>query len=123
MGGSPVKAGKLNRQVILQSPDNDRESDGSVDEDWADEATVYAEIKDIGGVEKFEAGKVMGEETHLIRIRFRTDVKRIWRIKLEDTATSPATNRFFGIIRILNPGDGRRELHILAKENPDGDAV
>lgn len=116
-----MRAGRLNRQLTLESPSPTRVAGGAFTEGWATIATVWGALEPAGAKEAFESGKLTSEYTHRVIIRHRTDVTPRCRVSMSDTASSPATTRRFRILGIVNPRDGRQELHLMVQENPDGE--
>lgn len=115
-----MRAGRLDRRVAFQAPSTTRGSDGSIIEGWTTRVTLWAALEAAGGREVFDSGRIATEVTHRIIVRFRHDIKATWRAVMSDGA-SPATDRLFRILAVQNPDDGRRELHIMVKEMPDGE--
>lgn len=116
-----MRAGRLNRKVTLESPSPTRGAGGALVEGWATIATVWAALEPAGAKEAMESGKVTAEVSHRIIIRHRTDVTPRCRVSMSDTASSPATTRRFRIVGVINPRDGRQELHLMVLEKPDGE--
>lgn len=115
-----MRAGRLDRRVTFQSPNPTRGTDGSLIEGWTTQVTLSAALEAAGGRETFDSGRLSTEITHRIIVRFRQDIKATWRAVMSDGA-SPASDRLFRILAVQNPDDGRRELHIMVKEMPDGE--
>jgi len=115
-----IEAGRLNRRLILERPNNSAGAAGAVVEGWTTVDTVWGELRATGGREAYTSGKMSDEVTHRARIRFRTDVKNDWRVRLQDTATSPPVERKFRVVAVMNPDDGREQLHLMLKEFPVG---
>ncbi len=119
---SPVRAGKFNRRITLQSPTCTR-TRGTATTKWVDVATVWAAFEPLRGQELFESQKHTDKTTIKIRIRYRADVRPDWRIKRSETATSPPTERLFRIVGQINPFEGRQELHFTVEEFPSGEVA
>jgi len=115
-----MRAARLNRRIAFQAATLTRGADGAMIETWATQVTVWGALESPSGREMFENGKITTEVSHLIIIRFRRDIKPTWRAVVTDAAATP-TDRYFRIVAVLNPFDGRRELHIPVKELPDGE--
>lgn len=123
MAGQPIMAGKFNRRIELQAPTPTRGTAGGIVEGWTTQFTVYAAYDDTIGREVFDSGKFSGSVTARFRIRFRTGIKNSWRVKMDERSVSPPEIRTFKIQAITNPKDGRRELHLMVKENLGGEPV
>lgn len=117
------RVGELNRRIVLQSPNPSRNAAGEVVENWTDEATVWAQIIPKSAREFYKSDKITSKADGFFRVRYRISVQPMWRIRMDDTATSPPTSRTFAIEGIVNPFDGRKELHIFYKELPSGEPV
>lgn len=115
-----MRAARLNRRISFQAPIQTRELDGSLVEGWATQVTVWGALEQPSGREMFVNDKITTEVSHLIIVRFRRDIKSTWRAVVTDAAAAPA-DRYFRIVAVTNPFDGRRELHIPVKELPDGE--
>ena len=115
-----MRAARLDRRIAFQAPSATREGDGSLVDVWTTQVTVWAALEAVGGREIFDSGKITTECSHRIIVRFRRDIKSTWRAVMSDGGTPPA-NRYFRIVAVQNPDDGRRELHIQVKELPDGE--
>lgn len=113
------RAGRLNRRIELQEPDAvTQDALGELQDTFTTKATVWAAIdvpKGQGQAEIFQADKITSQVTHRILIRFRTDVTALWRVKLG--------TRFWKILQVQNPKDGRRELTLVATEIVSGEPV
>lgn len=116
-----LRAGRMNRRLVYQTPNPTGGSDGSVVEGWTNDHTFWGALEAIGGREILDHGKLTSEVTHRIIRRFKPGITPRGRISLADTATSPPTSRTFRILHIENPADGRRELQLFVKEMPDGE--
>lgn len=103
-----MNAGKLNTRVTIQKRTVTRGADGSEVEAWINGDTVWAEVKNQSGREFYTAQKINAELTHLISIRYRTDVRPTWRLKLG--------NRYLDILSAINVNEANRELLISCKE-------
>lgn len=116
-----MRAGRLNRHLTLETPSTTRGAGGAIVEGWTTLATVWGALEPAGAKEAFESGKMSSEVTHRIIIRHRADVTPRCRVSMSDTASSPATTRRFRILGVINPRDGRQELHLMVLEKPDGE--
>lgn len=113
-----MRSGLLRHRVVVQSPNNTRDTTGADVRGWTTEATVYASVDPIRGREFFEAQKFVGEVTHRIRLRYHASLasmKPDWRVTFG--------SQTFGIVSVLRPRSIKRDLEILAKELPLGEPV
>ena len=69
-----MTAGSLNRRVTIQKRGEERGAFGQDSGDWVDIATVWADVRPIGGREKLRAMAYESTLTHTVMVRFRTDL-------------------------------------------------
>lgn len=72
--------GRLTNQVIIEQP-AEANHRGVVKESWSTLATVWAEVLQRGSRETYRQSQIVGDMTHLVRIRARSDVKSSMRLK------------------------------------------
>lgn len=78
-----MRAGQLKHQVTLQSPETTRDAVGEQTLSFSTVATVPASITPIGGREQFFAAQRHASTTHLIQLRYSSQVAALdatWRI-------------------------------------------
>lgn len=73
--------GELRHRVTLQSEYGSGDQQGGRASTWADEATVWASIEPMAGKETYAWGKLLGEATSVVRIRYRSGVRPKMRLK------------------------------------------
>lgn len=117
------RVGELNRRIVLQSPNHSQNESGEIVEGWTDEATVWAQIVPKSAREFYKSDKITSKVDGFFRIRYRTGVEPMWRVRMDDTATSPVTARTFALVGVQRPLDGRKELHLMFVELPSGEPV
>lgn len=69
-----MKAGVLNRRVTIQMLSTTLDEYGQPAGAWADIATVWANIKNVSGLETVKSGLDVSVVSTSIRIRYRDDV-------------------------------------------------
>ena len=69
-----MRAGQLDRSIILQTNSASQSTTGEVSESWSTLATVWAKKIERGGREFHAAQQVNAETQVVFRIRHRTDV-------------------------------------------------
>lgn len=69
-----MNTGRLRDRLTIQTYTNSIAANGETTKTWTTFATVYAEIRPISGRELEKAGKVQGELTHVIKIRYLSGV-------------------------------------------------
>lgn len=106
------EAGKFDRQVTLQVNTPAADTFGSAGTDaWANvvtDATPWAAIEAVGGSENFQGDRVHAEATHLIRLRYRSDLTPAHRVTFGA--------RTFDILRVFEGHRRDRETHLVVKE-------
>ncbi|HBR33189.1 MAG TPA: head-tail adaptor protein [Firmicutes bacterium] len=95
--------GRMDKRITLQKPSKTPDGQGGRKKDFEDVATVWAEFRRPKMATEVEAGAVISDMTQEISIRYRTDVKRGWRVLYGD--------RSFDVIH--PPYDYNRENTIL----------
>ena len=75
-----MKAGSLNRRVILQSPATGQDANGEPLTGWTNFATVWAGINDLSGREYLAAGGVQNAAQTKIHIRYLVGVVPAMRV-------------------------------------------
>lgn len=101
-------AGKYNHQVYLQAPAKTFDSEGQEVITWTTVGTVWAEILPLTGREYFQAKAANSELTHEIHIRYRRNLKTIWRVLYGTRALE--------ILSVADVEEKHEELELLCKE-------
>lgn len=70
----------LNKRVTLQQEFATEDLQGGRSLSWADVATVWASVEPMAGKESYTWGKLLGESTYVIRMRYRSDIKAKMRL-------------------------------------------
>lgn len=78
-----MRAGLLRHRVMLQRPVQDLDPQGNPVTVWEDVGEVWAAVEPLRGREQIEAQQAFGEVTTRVRIRYRPDVRKSWRIVWE----------------------------------------
>lgn len=101
-----MRAGELDRSIIIQSATETRDSYGDVLPSWTTFATVWATVTANRGDERFAAYQVVAQADILFRIRWRSGITVKMRISYD--------GQIYDIVHIAEIG--RREgLDILAR--------
>ena len=103
-----LRAGTLNKRVVIQQRSRARTAMGAEDDVWVDTATVWAGITGVSGSAYFSALKNGVEITHKVTMRWRSDVLADCRIKYG--------NRYFEIVFPSDPEEAHESLEIICKE-------
>jgi SPP1 family predicted phage head-tail adaptor len=75
-----MRAGPLDRRVVLQRPTDVQDAAGGITQTWADVATVWAQRQDVRAREFVAANVTLAEVDAVFRIRHRADLAPRWRI-------------------------------------------
>ena len=102
-------AARLKHRVIIQQPVDATDAAGGSVREWSDLAIVWAEIasRRTGG-EAFFAGKLQATTTHVVTIRYRSDVSAQMRLSYD--------GRLFNIRRVDNRDTAGVLLELLVEE-------
>jgi SPP1 family predicted phage head-tail adaptor len=79
-----MNAGKLNKRVTIQKLGDDQDDDGQPIQTWQDVATVWANVRNLNGLETVKADADTSIVKASIRIRLRRDVTSGMRVVLRD---------------------------------------
>ena len=103
--------GKFDKRITLQSRTTTLDAYGQELNSWSDVATIWANIKPIGGREKLRSMAVESDLSHTVAIRY--DVRFLppktvdaWRISY----VTPAATRIFNIVAARDVDEGRRYI-------------
>jgi len=103
-----MQAGKLRNRITIQTYTDSIASNGETTKTWTTFATVFAEIRPISGRELVMAGKVQGELSHVIKIRFISGV--LSKMRITDGT------RTFEIVAAVPDRTNSRDLIITANQ-------
>lgn len=103
-----MRAGQLRHRVILQTLTPGQDSYGDQTESWGDTATVWAAIEPLRGKEYYDAQQINAEITIRIRIRYRSGVTPVMRVK--------QGSRIWDIKAVIHPEERKQELELLCVE-------
>lgn len=104
-----VRAGLLRQRITLQEDNSVQGRFGQKTPDWEEFAVVWADVRAIGGAERFAAQQVVPMLNYKITIRHRGDLRENMRIVLESGA-------LLDIQSILDPNGRKEVLEILCVE-------
>lgn len=100
---------RLNRRIEIQKKSNTEDGFGGFIEEWVKLMNVWAEIKPTTIFENFEANGTSEKITHIITLRYFSDLKTDNRIKYN--------NRIFNIKGIINLLEENKILQVEAEES------
>lgn len=101
-------ASDLRHRLTLEQLSRVTDEGGGFSESWVTVATLFADLRPIGGDERFEADRLAGRVTHRIVLRYRAGVVPAMRFR---TAT-----RIFHIAAAIDADERRRWLNCLCEE-------
>ncbi len=102
------RSGRLRDRVTLQVAVQTADDAGGFTRAWQDVAELWAEIAPLSGHERLDALQLTGFVTHNLTLRYRADVTADKRFV--------AGARVFNIRSVVDEGNARRFLHVLAEE-------
>ena len=103
-----MRAGTLRHRVTLQTNAPIRQTDGSMEDSWADVVTVWGSVEPLTGRERFRADQLESEVDVRIRIRYRSGVSAQMRVKFG--------SRYYLIEAPIDPLERHREIELLCRE-------
>lgn len=103
-----MKAGELRHKITIESRTNSQDAYGAVTETWATHVTAWASIEPVTAKEYFEQGKVIGEVTTKITIRYQSGITSLMRVAWG--------SKIYGIIMVGNTAERNKEIMLLCKE-------
>ena len=78
-----MRAGNMDRRITIEKNTTTRSDSGAEVESWSTLATVWAEVRAVGGGERFRGAHIVAEATTSFVIRHRTDVTEKMRIQFD----------------------------------------
>ena len=103
-----MRAGALRHKITFQQLTVANDTWGHSAETWTDEATTYAAIWTLRGVERIESMKLDNEITHKIRVRYKRGLHPKMRIKFGE--------RYFNILSMVDPDERHIYYEMMASE-------
>ena len=103
-----LRAGVLNKRVILQTVTQSTDGGGGFTDSWANTDTLWAGIEELTGSEGFEGQQTAASLSHRVTLRYRTGVTPQLRLLYG--------SRVFKINAVLNPGQRNELLELLCTE-------
>lgn len=103
-----LSAGRYNKVINIQSPQNLRNEYGSYTTTWQPFATVRASIEPIQGREYWSGPFQLGENIIRIRLRYLPGITRKMRVMYGD--------RIFVIYSVIDSKEAHREIQLMCKE-------
>ncbi len=98
----------LDKRITLQASTKVPDGGGGFTAAWVDMATIWAAIWPTSVNEITQANAMTMVVSHRIRIRYRSVLKPGWRVKFG--------SRYFSIVGITSPNEGREWIDLMCKE-------
>ena len=108
-----MSIGKMNRRLHFQTQTRTSDGAGSSSVSYSDSFTTFGMITPKTGRENLFGDQLEENITHIIKIRYRTDVSHKNRIQFRQDSK---TTRTFNIKRVLNLNDRNRYLDLQCVE-------
>ena len=105
---SDVLPSQLRHRVTLEELARAEDEGGGFDETWVEVATLFADVRPIGGAERVEADRLEGQITHEITLRFRQGVVPAMRFR--------KGGRLFHVVSVVNVEERGRWLKCRCEE-------
>lgn len=109
-----MRAGLLNRLLVLQKAVMVSDAEGVSTEAWSNLDRVWAHIAPLTAREVFQAGQPEERLSHVVTIRWRPDVSVLMRFLYRETPV--ATDRIFLIHSMIDLDEGHREIDCMCEE-------
>lgn len=105
----PVKAGKFNRLITIQSKTRVEDGYGGAVDSWTDVCKVWASVEPLTGAELFAAMQSNSEIRYKVRIRYRNDIRPFMRVITND-------GKVLEIVSVVDVEYAHRMLELECKE-------
>ncbi len=105
-----TRVASLRARLTLEQPGGVSDNSGGVTLTWATVASLWGNIRPAGGNEQLRFDREHANVDHLIRIRFRYDIKADMRFRVGA--------RVFEVRRVDDPDGRRKWLDCLCEERP-----
>lgn len=106
-----MQAGKLKHRITLQKEVKSKNDFNEWVTTYADWVTIWGEILPAVGSNYYASKQIDAKVDGVVKIRYREGVLPTMRIKYG--------NRYLSIVSIVQPQEGRRELHLMYTEGLD----
>lgn len=109
-----IGAGDLNRLITIERKSRASDGQGGYDDTWATYATVWASMKPLGGVERWQAMRNTAENRYRVIVRWRDDGSGNAAYSAADRITFQG--RTYAIDSVVPYEGKRRFIEIIAVE-------
>lgn len=112
-----MSIGRMRQRIQLQSKTTASDGGGSAAvTTWSTFATVYGSIEPKSGQERVFGDQLQEPITHIVRLRYRTDLSFKNRLKYTYKNNGATNTRIFNIKRIINVDTRNKYLECLCVE-------
>jgi len=98
----------LRHRLVLEELSRTSDDGGGFTESWVTVATLWCDLRPVGGAEGFESDRLAGRVSHEIALRYRPDVVPAMRFR--------KGARVFHIVSVINVDERNRWLKCLCEE-------
>ena len=112
-----MSVGKMRSRIQLQQKSTNTDGGGSAAViTWTTFATTFGSIEPKSGQERLFGDQLQEPITHIITVRFRTDLTFNNRLKYSAINSGVAVSRVFNIKRVINKDNQNKYLEVLCVE-------
>jgi SPP1 family predicted phage head-tail adaptor len=105
---SAFRPSRLRQRLTLEELKRASDGGGGFTESWVAIATLFADLRPIGGVERAESDRLAGSVTHEVVLRYRPGVVPAMRLR--------KVTRIFHILAVIDVEERHRWLKCLCEE-------
>ena len=105
-----MRAGLLNRRVLVENPVETRSASGEITRTWAEWKRVWAAVLPVAGQKFFQASQLQVEVTHTVRVRFQPGFRTDQRITHE---VEPGVSQRFEVMAVLPVRDEKTFIDLM----------
>ena len=110
-----MRAGKLKHKIIVQARSATKDTYGQRVDSWTDIATVWADIRPIGGRERLAAKAYEAVMTHTVAVRYRAEFLPV---TTADSHRIVFGARTFQIVAAMDHEEARKMIIFDCVEGP-----
>ena len=99
---------ELRHRLTLEQLERVSDEGGGFTETWVEVATLFADLRPVGGSEAVEADRLAGRVSHEVSLRYRPGVQPAMRFR--------KGARLFHILSVINVDERNRWLKCLCEE-------
>lgn len=103
-----IATGRLTQQIAIEEPTATQDAYGAVTHSWAKKCYCWAAIETPSGREAILSGQPQGVLSHVVRIRYKSDITPKMRVKWG--------TRVLNIGSAIDPNQRHEELQLVCTE-------